>query len=111
MSYTWIAVFRGASADRAGRAAGLNITRATRAAVFVAVKSCVVAGDGSGGRAMAEAVTPQASFISGKAAWLPGGTRGRVTSYRFDIALALSEHQGKESIAYEDIYDSTICFK
>ena len=65
--------------------------------------------------AMAEAVTPQASFISGKAAWLAawhgGGTRGRVTSYRFDIALALSEHQGKESIAYEDIYDSTICFK
>ena len=62
---------------------------------------------------MAEAVTPQASFISGKAAWLPGMAalgRGRVTSYRFDIAL-LSEHQGKESIAYEDIYDSTICVK
>ena len=64
---------------------------------------------------MAEAVTPQASFISGKAAWLLPGMaalgRGRVTSYRFDIALALSEHQGKESIAYEDIYDSTICVK
>ena len=63
---------------------------------------------------MAEAVTPQASFISGKAAWQPGmaaALGGRVTSYRFDIALALSEHQGKESIVYEDIYDSTICFK
>ena len=48
---------------------------------------------------MAEAVTPQASFISGKAAWQPGmaaALGGRVTSYRFDIALALSEHQGKE---------------
>ena len=63
---------------------------------------------------MAEAVTPQASFISGEAAWLPGVAAlggGRVTSYRFDIALALSEHQGKESIAYEDIYDSAICVK